>query len=250
MSSTRCVVHTGPLDKARAWIEAYKGAGIDAVALPVVRTETVEPDGKVDEFVARDAPYALVVLTSKRAAYVLPRWKRHLAYAPVAVVGKETAYGAASYGYPAAIVGEGGAEELAAQLIGLGDLAGKTVLWPCGDAPMPILRERLEAAGAKVVAPVVYRTVREHVDPKRLRRFLRDADALAFTSPSGVEGFAAAADQAGAGAAVRSLFAACLGASTAKAAEAAGFVLRGTALRPEPQALIDILKTRRIDGRY
>lgn len=245
----RYVLHTGPLDKAAAWIEALRAGGVEAVALPTVRTEDVPPDEKTDEFVARDAPYALVVLTSKRAAYVLPRWRRHLAYAPVAVVGKETAYGAAAYGFPASVVGEAGADALAERLTADDALRGKTVLWPCGEAALPALRTRLEAAGARVVAPVVYRTVRETVDPRRLRRLVRDADGVVFTSPSGAAAFAAAADAAGAGVEARRLFAACLGASTASAAAEAGFALRGTAVRPDPAEVAETLRTRRLDGR-
>jgi uroporphyrinogen-III synthase len=243
------VLHTGPLDKAGAWIEALRAGGVEAVALPTVRTDDVPPDEKTDEFVARDAPYALVVLTSKRAAYVLPRWKRHLAFAPVAVVGKETAYGAAAYGFPAAMIGEAGAEALADRLIANDDLRGKTVLWPCGAAPLPVLKNKLEAAGAKVVSPIVYRTTRETVDPRRMRRLVHDATGAVFTSPSGVAAFAAAADAAGVGPAARRLFAACLGASTAAAAEQAGFTLRGTAARPEPAAVAETLRERRLDGR-
>jgi uroporphyrinogen-III synthase len=249
MTSTRYVIHTGPRDKAPAWLEAFRAAGVDAVSLPVVRTDDLPPDDKTDEVVARDAPYALVVLTSKRAAYVLPRWKRHLAFAPVAAVGRETAYGAAAYGYPAALIGEDGAAALAERVVALGDLAGKTILWPTGDKALPILRDKLEAAGAKVVAPVVYRTVREELDLRRVRRFVREADGVAFTSPTCVEAFAAACDAAGEGAAARKLFAACLGATTAEAAERAGFLLRGTARRPEPAALTEIIRTRRSDGR-
>jgi uroporphyrinogen-III synthase len=245
----RFVLHTGPLDKAGAWIDALRAGGVEAVALPTVRTDDVPPDEKTDEFVARDAPYALVVLTSKRAAYALPRWKRHLAFAPVAVVGKETAYGAAAYGFPAAIIGEAGAEALAERLVGGDDLRGKTVLWPCGEAPLPTLKERLEAAGAKVVAPVVYRTTRETIDPRRLRRLVRDADGVVFTSPSAVAAFAAAADGAGVGPDARRLFAACLGQSTAAAAAQTGFALRGTAARPEPAYVAEVLRERRLDGR-
>jgi uroporphyrinogen-III synthase len=242
------VLHTGPLDKAPAWIEAMKDAGVEAIALPVVRTDEAPPDVATDELVARDAPYALVVLTSKRAAYVLPRWKRHLAYAPVAVVGRETAYEAAAYGFPAAIVGDTGASELAARLLDLGDLSGKAILWPCGSAPLPTLRERLEAAGARVTAPVVYRTAREDVDLRKLKRRLREAEGVVFTSPSGVDAFSDAAEAAGEGEAARRLFAGCLGNSTAEAAERRGFVLKATASRPDPIAMADVMRRRLPDG--
>lgn len=99
---------------------------------------------------------------------------------PVAVVGEATAAAVRDAGGMPAVVGKGGAATLIEELES--DVSDKRVLFPHADGADPSTVERLEAAGAEVVALVVYETrpVAPEEDP---------VDAVMFASPSAVAGW-------------------------------------------------------------
>lgn len=105
-----------------------------------------------------------------------------------------------------------------------GDLAGKRFLLPRGDRALPILPEALQGAGAEVTECVVYTTTLQPLDPAAGKALLdRVPDALVFTSPSTVEGFAASFTADELARIKRQARIAVIGPTTRDAAEAAGF---------------------------
>jgi uroporphyrinogen-III synthase len=106
-----------------------------------------------------------------------------------------------------------GAEALLAELAPL--VRGKRILLPGAEQGTPALIDGLRRAGAIVEALALYRTV---TPASADLAVLRGADAISFASGSAVRGFVALA---GAKAALHCAVA-CIGASTAREARAAG----------------------------
>ena len=130
---------------------------------------------------------------------------------PFAAVGQATA--ALLPGEVMVPRGGSGAAALLAQLAPL--VRGKRVLLPRAEQGTSALESGLRAAGALVEALVLYRTV----TPRSADLTALDgADALSFASGSAVRGFVALAGAA----AARNCAVACIGASTAEEARAAG----------------------------
>jgi uroporphyrinogen-III synthase len=238
--SPAAVIHTGPADRADAWLAALRRAGFEARALPAIECRTMEPDAATLEAVAAGAPYGLAVVTSRRAASALPWFSAWLGSAEVAAVGASTAKACAEHGFTAQWVGSGGARPFLEALAARVDLGGRAVLHPRGDLAGDGSLPELAGRGARVIAPNVYRTLPVEHPAARVLDAVAGAMGVTFTSPSGVRSFAAAADAAGAGAQVRRSFAATLGAVTEDAARRAGFQWRGVARRPEPEAVADL----------
>jgi uroporphyrinogen-III synthase len=235
------VIHTGPVDRAARWIAAIRGAGFEVRALPAIESRPVDL-GPADLLpVTAGAPYALVVVTSPRAASALPKFANVLANVDLAAVGKATAESCARAGFPAKWVGASASRTFLSTLVGRIDLAGRAILFPRGDLAQDPGLSELSGRGASVVAPVVYRTVALEHPAAELRAALAAASGVTLTSPSGVRSFGAAADAAGAGREARLIFAATLGPATEAAAQKAGFSWRGVCRRPDPEALAALL---------
>jgi uroporphyrinogen III methyltransferase/synthase len=235
------IVHTGPADRAVRWTSTLARAGFEVRSLPAVASELVTPSPEVLAEIAAGAPYAIVVMTSPRAPAALAGLRQWISGAGVAAVGEATAEACRLEGFEPAWVGGGGSRTFLEALASKVDVAGRSVLFPRGDlAGVPALPE-LAGRGARVVAPVVYRTVPVVPGAASVRAALAGAAAVTFTSPSGVRSFADAADAAGVGGDARRLFAATLGPSTEAAVRKAGFPWRGVCRRPGPAALASLL---------
>jgi len=152
----------------------------------------------------------LIVVSSPHAARRLLQLIGPTSF-PFAAVGQATAAL-----LPGAVIvpkSGAGAEALLAELAPR--VRGKRILLPRAGRGTAALLDGLRAAGAVVEALTLYRTV---IPPAADLAALEGADALSFASGSAVRGFVALAGAAAAG----KCAVACIGASTAEEALAAG----------------------------
>jgi uroporphyrinogen III methyltransferase/synthase len=139
-----------------------------------------------------------LILTSVNAVhYFFPRLRasgkdmRALNGVAVVAVGPKTAAAIEALGlHPDFIPSEYRAEGVVQLLLKQG-IAGKRVLYPRAELARDVIPKELSAAGAKVSAPVAYRTVLPADGGRRIRRLLTEGgvDAVTFTSSSTVENF-------------------------------------------------------------
>jgi uroporphyrinogen-III synthase len=158
----------------------------------------------------------------------------------IAAAGSGTARRIAERGLPALAPAEGvGAEALVEMLAPL--VAGKDVLLPRAEGGNPALAAGLERAGARVRAPVLYRTVPAAAAPPEAARLLRGGgiEAIAFASGSAARGFAALFGAEAPALAGRARVA-CMGNTCAADARAAGLRVDAVAAGGLPD-LVDAL---------
>ncbi len=184
--------------------ELLRARGFEPVRLPCIAIEELAFELPHDpDFVVVASPHA-----ARRLRGDFPR-------ARFAAVGSATAaaLGRADVLVPAAGAGADALLEMLAPLV-----RGKTVLLPRAEEGNPALPAQLEAAGARVIAVALYRTVAAtRADPAVLALLRAGAiDAVAFASGSAAHGFVALA---GAAAAPR---VACMGRVCAEEAQRAG----------------------------
>lgn len=181
---------------------AFDAEGLDVWS---VAATTISPPSDwlpLDACLRQLETYTWLAFTSGNAVDFTcgrPAWRaaqERRALPRVAAVGAATAERLAEHGVSAAVVAGGSAEALADALLAEDpDLRGRRVLWPRGDRALATFPERLAAAGAKVDAPVAYRTV--YADPEAFAPILDavtdgSVAAVAFMSPSSAEATARA----------------------------------------------------------
>lgn len=218
-------------------IDGLRALGAEPIACPAIAIAAPADWRPADRALAGLASYDWLIVTSANAARALlgrlaalgrdparepSGWRR----IKLAAVGPATAAALAQAGLaPDFIPSASLAETLAAEL---GDVAGRRILFPCGDLARDTLPGGLRARGAAVDAVTVYRTV---PDPAlgELLPLLRSAppDAITFTSSSTVRFLFDGLQRAGvAPDAVRALLApvavACIGPVTAATAREHG----------------------------
>jgi len=191
--------------------EKLREAGFEPVSVPVVAYKKLE-DGYEALQTALTEPWDWVVLTSPEAArYFLGAW--YLVGAPevrVAAVGESTRDFLESQGLEVAFVpSRATGKTLAAELPGSG-----RVLWPTSARAGDELQKGLEARGFSVRRLDVY-TLVPRTPSEEEQRAAKGAKVVLFGSPSAVEAWAKAG--------LPKLPAACIGATTARRAEAEGF---------------------------
>jgi uroporphyrinogen III methyltransferase / synthase len=241
MTPAPIVIHTGPVDRAERWVAALRAEELEVRLLPAIASTLVAIEAPERDAISALAPFSLVVVTSPRAAAALGSLRPWVAGADVAAIGPATAEACAQAGFPAKWTGGSAGRTFLEALASRLDLGGKAVLFPRGDlAQDPALTE-LKGRGARIAAPVVYRTMPVAHAAQAVHAAVAGAAGVTFTSPSGVRSFAASADAASSGRAARELFAATLGPATEAAAQKAGFRWRGICRRPGPQALAVLL---------
>lgn len=237
--------------------EGLRGAlaarGVESRALPTTCTAPPFDPEPLDRALAELHAFAWLVVTSAHAVAALaahPGWRRAGTRPRVAAVGSGTAARLRETGATVDLVGYGtGGASLARTLIdaeGEG-LRGARVLWPRSDQALSDLAERLEAAGARVVAPVAYRTLPARPDAigwfvDALER--GDVDAVAFLSPSAAFGLAAALEARDLGRLRRRATVASLGPTTSAALRSLGAPPQVEAPHPDPLALAEALLAR------
>jgi uroporphyrinogen III methyltransferase/synthase len=241
------VAVTRPAEQGPDWIAALHAAGAVPESVPLVRVEPLPEPADLDAGLARLAEYDAVLLTSANAARAFAARAAALGVPLSGVtalcVGPATAAAAAKAGLAAAVpAARGDADGLLAALRAAGPLAGRRYLLPRADQARDRLPEGLRAGGARVDAPVAYRTLPVPEGARALRgRLVRGAlDALTFASPSAVRSFAAVLDPEAREACRRAIVAA-VGPATAAALREAGIAPDAVAERPGADGLIAAL---------
>lgn len=185
--------------------QALVRQGFEPFHAPAVRFEPASDWQAVDDALAGLDSFDWLVFTSRRGveALVSRGWaprddaRSRPLRARVAAVGPSTAAILTSLGAPPDVVAEDeGVDGLAAALEAAEPdrLNGRLVLWPRSDRAQAGFAQRLAALGARVVAPVAYRTVPGSAEMAHLLRGLVDEGRLAaitFLSPSAAHGLAA-----------------------------------------------------------
>lgn len=192
----RRVLVTRSAEQAGELAAALREAGAEPVLLPMIQAVPVERpaalDAALDELDAYDA---LVFTSANGVRFFAGRARergRELATlgARVVCVGPATAEAARRQGLPEAWVPRGrfDAEGLLAELAEALPPRGRRFLVVRAEQGREVLPDGLRAAGARVDAVPVYRTVAVETDAAALRAALArgELDALTFTSPSTV----------------------------------------------------------------
>lgn len=240
----RTIVVTRPRARADAIQSLLLARGASVLAFPTIAITPARDRALVAETLGRIASFDWLVITSATAAEQLLEWRIRLGLripreTRIAAVGPATAAALAATGLsvsamPATALGEAIAGPM-------GDLAGRSVLVPRADIGRAETVAALEAAGAHVHTVALYHTGVPTPDPDAIAEVRDRADALTFTSPSTVHGFAALLG-ADAARLLGRLPVACIGRTTTSAARAAGAATAFCAASATPQGLVDALE--------
>jgi uroporphyrinogen-III synthase len=202
--SAPCIVITECEGPGATLAANLREAGAEVWMLPTVAHGPASDPAPIDAALNRLPEYDWVAFTSARAVEPVcghrawSAWPWTTAARPrIAAVGPMTAAALRYRGLQAALCpDEPGARALARAMIAWhgGSMSGCTVLWPRSDIARPDLADAIGAAGADLVAPVVYCT-RPNV-PANAADVLRAIDAgridcVAFLSPSAAINLAA-----------------------------------------------------------
>jgi uroporphyrinogen-III synthase len=213
LSGLRVLV-TRAVEDAPALEELLRERGADPLRMPCIAFEDGPDSSRIAERI-RNRQADLIVVASPHAARRLVALCGRIEV-PLAAVGAATARELPGQ---VAIPRQGtGADALVREL---GDrVAGQRVLVPRAEGGNPALVDGLRAAGARVEALTLYRTVTARQVPPAPLQALRDGGvaAITFASGSAARGFA---ELAGAPAAARAAVA-CLGKQCADEAARAG----------------------------
>lgn len=220
---------TTAADGAGRQVEALARVGLEGVALPCVEVVIC---GHLEEIRRAVSSAELAVVTSPRTVRIL--WpKGGMPPIPVAAVGPRTAEAVGAAGGTVAIIGRGGAADLAARLAGT--VGGVDVVFPRARAADPETETKLREAGAQVQAFVVYETIPVPPPPDPVELAL-------FGSPSAVEGWVMSRS-------LHDITPVAMGATTAAAIKARGVidpvVAEKPGLRPFVEAARVVSQERR-----
>lgn len=154
-------------------------AHMEPVLLPCIRIQPAA-DHSLAKFRTAASDADLVVATSARAIDIT--WPRGMDGLRVAAVGDSTAAAARAVDGDVSLVGTKGARALVDQL---SDLRGSVVAYPHAGGADPIVATLLRQAGATLIDVISYTSlaISPRDDP---------VEAVAFGSPSAVEGWASA----------------------------------------------------------
>ena len=214
---------------------ALRGAGFDAVSVPVLRFAFVQ-EAVLRARLAQPERYGGLLVTSPRTAEALERvgvpaaWQQRRVFA----VGPRTAEALRQLGLRPEGAETGSADVLARYLLAQPPAA--PLLFLAGDRRRDTLPEALRAAGLAFDEVTVYRTLPD----ADLGPFIAEPPGwLVFFSPSGVE----AVDEGGLALARFRL--AAIGATTAAALAERGLPVAAVAASPTPAALAAALREER-----
>lgn len=179
------IVVTRPEARGGRLAAAIVRAGAEAVHLPLLAIERLGFDAPGAEVIAR---YDRIIFTSANAVGCFVEGldsaarSAFMAHRGIATVGPATADAVTAAGASVGVVPrEHVAECLAAAL---GGIRGSTLLWPRAESVRGTFAGLVRAAGAELAELPVYRT--RSLVPVDAADRVRGADAVAFTSPSGV----------------------------------------------------------------
>jgi uroporphyrinogen-III synthase len=250
---TRVLV-TRPADAAGGVVARLGEAGLEAVCLPLIQTRPLADTRHLDDALAHLAGYDWVVFASASAARLFAGRARALGVRPPEsaslrlCAGPATATALAALGWTVDLVVSPFTAERAAEallpLVG----AGTRLLIPRAEAGRDVVGRALREQGAEVDEVVLYQTV---ADPERAWEAARrisggELGAVLFFSPSAVDALrdaagAVAGGPGGAGALLDGVAVACIGPTTARAVQEAGWGVDVVASDTTGGALVDAL---------
>lgn len=223
---------------AAPYAAALAPLGLDAVAMPVTRTEPPDDPEALPHALIRGG-YAAILCASPRAAAALVEARGAAALPLVWAVGPATARALAAAQIRA--IAPDGARDgagLARAMVAAGIGAGARVLVPRAEDGRDDAVQYLRAAGAEIDEVIAYRTVAAAPDDPALvegRALLaRGGAAICVVfAPSQVAALAAFVEQL----AFRALIFAAIGETTAAALRAAGAAVIAVAAAPTPEGI-------------
>ncbi|MCE2391523.1 MAG: uroporphyrinogen-III C-methyltransferase, partial [Proteobacteria bacterium] len=217
--------------------------GARPVCVPLIGFEPAADPAALARALAEPSRWDWLVFTSANAvefaAASLP--PEGPGKARVACLGSATASAARTRGWSVAAQPERAstAEALLEPMESIAPLAGAKVLFPRAAEARDALPRALERAGARLTDVEAYRTVLPAGAPERLREELaRGLDAVVLTSPSTVRHLFAAIDPSEADRLRSRARFACIGDTTAAAADDAGIRRYALASAPSGPALV------------
>jgi uroporphyrinogen III methyltransferase/synthase len=200
----RRVVVTRSSEQAQDLVEALENLGAQPIVAPTFRIAPPEDPEAVDRAAASIDKYRWVVFESATAATRLlaaltrgPRDLRALGGVSVCAIGPSTADRLAALGLkPDVVIPEFRVDAVSEALTAAGSLDGQAVLLVRPDHLRDVLAAELSRRGAVVTDLVAYRTQAESPDAPDVQEIYRlllegRIDAVIFTSPTGVQRFAA-----------------------------------------------------------
>lgn len=234
-------VVTREADGTRPYDAVFATHGLDAIAMPVTRSEPPADAGALARAIAAGG-YAAIVCASARAAHALAVARGHTALPEVWAIGPATERALAAAGIPAITPPEArDGATLARALVAARSLAGTRVLVPRAEAGRDDAIEILRAAGAEVDAITAYRTVAVASDDPAIARGreLLETGAAAICAvfaPSQVAALAQIVPLP----AIATRFIA-IGETTARALRDAGVAVAAVAQSPTPEGMAGAL---------
>ncbi len=212
-----------------------EGLGSETRHLPVFEIQRLDPPA---DLAAEAAAAHGLLITSKKGLEALlaslPEVDRGLV---AHCVGEATAAAARSAGFPpGSVSSRGGLEDLVARMLAEVELAGLRLLWPASALSDPAPAEPLAAAGAEIRLVPLYepRSILEPADLEQAVGF----EVFVFASPSALEAFLGAAASAQRARLLENGIAIAIGATTARALEAAGWRRIHVARKPDNEGLL------------
>lgn len=213
---TRFEPDNGPL------ATALRRTGAEPLVVPLIGINPVAVSG--DDVVLKPLrDFDWIAFTSANGAKMF--WARldanqrsaFRAHRGIAAVGPATARAVAAAGATSSLTAPQFVAESLADAIG--EVRGKSVLWPRAAGARSVLADTLRDRGAEVVEQILYDTVALTI-PQQTRERILDSDAITFTSPSAVRAFAGSFAGAFPGDVTPKIV--CIGPVTATAARDAG----------------------------
>ncbi|HEY5673121.1 MAG TPA: uroporphyrinogen-III C-methyltransferase [Malonomonas sp.] len=184
---------TRPREQAAAFVALLQQQGAETICIPTIEIAPPEDFQPLDAALQRLSSIDALILTSANGvAAVFDRLAaqqldlRSLAGVQLVAVGPKTAQALEARGLRPDLVpknyrAEGVVEELLAQ-----GVAGKRIFYPRAEIARSLIIDKLAEAGAEVLAPVAYRTVRPTGKEQMIRHLLSagELDAICFSSSS------------------------------------------------------------------
>lgn len=188
------IVITRSHDQASEMRQKLTELGAHPIVIPSIKIEAMPDTKAIDEAIWMLDSYHWLIFTSANAVDIF--WNRltHVGQDPaivstrnIAAVGPATAKALAHYDIrtdfmPDVFV----ADEI---VEGLGDIAGKRILWPRGLLARKQLTDGLVKKGAGVQDIPIYRTVAATIEPEGMMQLSDGVDIITFMSSSAVENF-------------------------------------------------------------
>ncbi len=187
---------TRPREQAADFVALLQQQGAETICIPTIEIAPPEDLQPLDAAIAQLGRIDTLVLTSANGVEAffdrladLQLDLRALAGVQLVAVGPKTAQALERRGLRPDLVpqnyrAEGVVEELLAQ-----GVCGKRILYPHAEIARTLISDKLQEAGAEVLAPVAYRTIRPTGKEEMIRHLLAESelDAICFSSSSTFE---------------------------------------------------------------